>query len=504
MEIQVIPGSLKDRPTGVHIVLVCEGENRDDQCHASLAGPLASLLASGDFNGAAGQVTTLYPAQPGPRLVLAGLGPSETLAPSCIRRATAQAVRAAGKTTAEEITLLLPDQLPAAVSAEAACEGALLGSYRFHRFDVPGHSPDSPPKMKVVVKEDQEIDDAREGARIGSAIAAAACLARDLVNTPANFCTPAHLAEAASAIPGLRSDVLERSDMESLGMGSLLGVAQGSETPPKFIVMEYNADRADSLDTLVLAGKGITFDTGGYSMKSVTGMVGMKSDMGGGAAVIGAMQAITALQPDLHVVGLVPAVDNLVSAHAIRPQDVLVASNGLSIEIISTDAEGRLILADALVYAARYEPAAVIDIATLTGSCVTALGAAAAGLFSNHDGLRDDLLAAAGRSEERLWPLPLFPEYDKALESQVADLRNSAAPSTGVGTSAAFLQRFTSCPAWAHLDIAGVVGIEGLGNIDRSNPLLPEKGATGFGARLFIDLVRHWRSPAWATRPSGQ
>lgn len=495
MKIQVNSGTLKGRPTGVHILLVVEGENPVDQCHPSLAGPLTSLLACGDFKGATGQVNTLYPAQPGPRLILAGLGPSQTLASSCIRRAMAQAIRAARETATDELTLQLPRCLPAALSAEAACEGALLGGYRFHRFDIPGYNPESPPGLEVLVDSDQDIDAAHEGAGIGSAIAAAACLARDLVNTPANYCTPAHLAEAAAAIPGLRIVVLERNDMESLGMGSLLGVAQGSETPPKFIIMEHNAERTDSLDTLVLAGKGITFDTGGYSMKSVTGMVGMKSDMGGGAAVIGAMQAISALQPELHVVGLVPAVDNLVSAQAIRPQDVLVASNGLSIEIISTDAEGRLILADALVYAGRYEPAAVIDIATLTGSCVTALGSAAAGLFSNHDGLRDDLLAAASRSEERLWPLPLFPDYDKALESQVADLRNSAAPSIGVGTSAAFLQRFTTCPAWAHLDIAGVVGIEGLGSIDRSNPLLPEKGATGFGARLFVDLVRHWRSP---------
>ena len=335
---------------------------------------------------------------------------------------------------------------------------------------------------------------ASSGARTGEAIAQGACLTRELVNTPANFCTPVDLAEAAGSLSGLRVEVLERAQMEALGMGALLGVAQGSETPPKFIIMEHNAERSGTLDSLVLAGKGVTFDTGGYSLKSLTGMVGMKSDMGGGAAVIGAMQAISALQPELHVVGLVPAVDNLVSAHAIRPQDVLTASNGLTIEIISTDAEGRLILADALVYAARYQPAAVIDIATLTGSCVTALGSAAAGLFSNHDGLRDALMAASGRCGERVWPLPLFPDYDKAIESQAADLKNNAAPLTGVGTSAAFLQRFTDYPAWAHLDIAGMVGIEGLGSINREDPLLPEKGATGFGARLFTDLVRNWHA----------
>ena len=495
MDIRVSTGSLATRSTDAQILFIAEGRQVPQDCHPALAGPLAALLASGDFSGEVDRHATLYPAGDGPRLLLAGLGPADGLAAATLRRAAAHALRAVGRLSVDDVTLALPAGLPPALAAEAVSEGAMLGLYQYRGYKSSAETERTLRLINLVTARDSDLDAARDGASKGRTVADAACLARDLVNAPANYCTPAVLAEAAGAIPGLQVEVLERAQMESLGMGALLGVAQGSETAPKFIIMEHNADLADNLDTLVLAGKGITFDTGGYSMKSVTGMVGMKSDMGGGAAVIGAMQAIGALQPDLHVVGLVPAVDNLVSARAIRPQDVLRAGNGLTIEIISTDAEGRLILADALVYAERYRPAAVIDIATLTGSCVTALGTAAAGLFSNHDGLRDALLAAAARSEERVWPLPLFPEYDRALDSQVADLKNSAPPHSGVGASAAFLQRFNTCPAWAHLDIAGVVGIEGLGSIDRSVPTLPEKGATGFGARLFIDLVRHWQSP---------
>ncbi len=493
MDLSVKVGSLHQQTADALVQFVAAKQNYRLERSGATSGTLEALLASGDFNGAENQLATLYPSQPGPRLLLVGLGDSGSVSAATLRKAAARAMRKARELCVERVALALPDALPAEAAAEAVSEGAVLGLYRYQGLKSTPAPEALPRELTLVVATERDLTAASAGARTGEAIAQGACLTRELVNTPANFCTPADLAEAAGSLSGLQVEVLERAQMEALGMGALLGVAQGSETPPKFIIMEHNAERADTLDSLVLAGKGITFDTGGYSLKSVTGMVGMKSDMGGGAAVIGAMQAISALQPELHVVGLVPAVDNLVSAQAIRPQDVLTASNGLTIEIISTDAEGRLILADALVYAARYNPAAVIDIATLTGSCVTALGSAAAGLFSNNDGLRDALLAAAGRCDERVWPLPLFPDYDKAIESQAADMKNSAAPNTGVGTSAAFLQRFTDYPAWAHLDIAGMVGIEGLGSINREDPLLPEQGATGFGARLFIDLARNWQ-----------
>ncbi len=494
MDLSVKVGSLHQQTADALVQFVAAKRNNRLERSGATSGTLEALLASGDFSGAENQLATLYPSQPGPRLLLVGLGDSGSISAATLRKAAARAMRKARELGVERVALALPDALPVEAAAEAVSEGAVLGLYRYQGLKSTPAPEALPRELTLVVAAERDLTAASTGARTGEAIALGACLTRELVNTPANFCTPADLAEAADSLSGLRVEVLERAQMEALGMGALLGVTQGSETPPKFIIMEHNAERADSLDSLVLAGKGITFDTGGYSLKTLTGMVGMKSDMGGGAAVIGAMQAISALQPELHVVGLVPAVDNLVSAHAIRPQDVLTASNGLTIEIISTDAEGRLILADALVHAARYNPAAVIDIATLTGSCVTALGSAAAGLFSNHEGLRDALLAAAGRCDERVWPLPLFPDYDKAIESQAADMKNSAAPNTGVGTSAAFLQRFTDCPAWAHLDIAGMVGIEGLGSINRDDPLLPEQGATGFGARLFIDLARNWQS----------
>jgi leucyl aminopeptidase len=285
-------------------------------------------------------------------------------------------------------------------------------------------------------------------------------------------------------------EVLERQQMEALGMGALLAVAQGSETPPRFIVMEHNADRASELDTIVLVGKGVTFDTGGYSIKTSEGMVGMKADMGGGAAVIGAMQAVSLLNLPLHVVGLVPASDNMISGKAYRPQEVVTAGNGKTIEIISTDAEGRLLLADALVYAKRYEPAAVVDIATLTGACVVALGGAAAGFFCTDNTLRDCLNAAADRTGEKVWQLPLFPEYKKQIESDTADMKNTGGRPGGACTAAVFLQQFVDYPAWAHIDMAGVM------TDIPNNPYIPAKGASGYGARLLAEFARRWMEKA--------
>jgi leucyl aminopeptidase len=295
------------------------------------------------------------------------------------------------------------------------------------------------------------------------------------------------MAEAATRVAdevGLGVEVLDREQMAALGMGALLAVAQGSETPPRLIVLEHNTDRADEMDTIVLAGKGVTFDTGGYSLKGKEGMATMKGDMAGAAAVIGTMRVIGALDLPLHVVGLVPAADNMISGHAYRPQEVVTASNGVTIEIISTDAEGRMLLADALVYAGRFEPTAVVDIATLTGTCAAALGGVAAGFFSTDDGLRDALMAAAGVTSEKLWPLPLFPEYEQAIQSQTADVKNSGGRQGGIGASAMFLKRFVTYPAWAHIDMAG------LEFEAKDVAYVPGKGATGFGVRLLTEFVR--------------
>ena len=480
-------------PANVDALIIFLGENADSPpLDSTLNQVIDNVIKAGDFSGKTGQITVLYPHETSlaSRVILVGTG-EETL--DTIRQAAAAALQKARDLKAKTAAIIANGDSPQI--AEAIAEGAQLGLYSYHGQKTADKLVPLPETLTLVIGE-ATSSDIEAAVRAGTTIASGTNLARDLVNLPANICTPAYLAQAARDIGeavSLKVDVLGRKQMEALNMGALLGVAQGSENPPQFIIMEHNADKAEELDTIVLVGKGVTFDTGGYSLKTHDGMVGMKADMGGGGAVIGAMQAIAVLDIPLQVVGLIPASDNMVSSTAYRPQDVLTASNGVTIEIISTDAEGRLLLADALVFAARYKPAAVVDIATLTGACVTALGTSAAGLFSNNDSLRDMLMAASERTTEKIWPLPLFPEYDKAIESLTADIKNTGGPRGGVGTSAAFLQRFVDYPAWAHLDIAGVAGIESLGGSSDS-PYVPAKGATGFGVRLMTDFVRNWQN----------
>ncbi|MEJ2209370.1 MAG: leucyl aminopeptidase, partial [Anaerolineae bacterium] len=351
------------------------------------------------------------------------------------------------------------------------------------------------PEMFTLVEYDPDQAEAVEaGALAGLIVAEAACLARDLVNRPANYATPTDLAEVAMEIAAefdnMRCQVLSEEDADELGMGAFLGVAQGSEEEAAFIILEHNPGRED-LDTVVLVGKGITFDTGGISLKPAENMDRMRGDMGGGAAVLATMYAVGELELPLHVVGLVPATENMPGGRAYKPGDVLMALNGKTIEVLNTDAEGRLILADALAYAARFEPQAVVDLATLTGACVIALGrGVAAGLFSNDDDLTAHLLAAAEDSGERLWRLPLYDDYLATLKSLTADLSNTGGRYGGVGASAMFLQQFAEGYPWAHLDIAGM-SFE-----DRPNspqrPAHLQKGATGFGVRLLLQFLRDW------------
>ncbi|OQY21861.1 MAG: leucyl aminopeptidase [Anaerolineaceae bacterium 4572_32.2] len=461
----------------------------------SLDGAISDLISGGDFSGKADQVAVLYPrgAIPARRVILVGLGPREKFNVDVVRRAAARAIQKARDLKAGRVATILhgagAGELSIEEAAQATAEGSLLGLYDY-RGQKTDDAPEPLPKsLELAIFDEGDVPAAQRGAEAGRAIAAGVALTRDLVNLPPNICTPAYMAQAAAEMAeevGLRVEVLERKQMEALKMGALLAVAQGSDTPPRFIILEHNGDRASELDSIVLVGKGVTFDTGGYSLKPKEGMGRMKADMAGAGAVIGAMYAIGALDVDLHVVGLAPAADNMIGSHAYRPQEVVTASNGVTIEINSTDAEGRMLLADALVYAARFQPAAVVDIATLTGACATALGRVAAGLFSTDDGLRDVLLSAADASAEKLWPLPLFPEYEKTLESQTADIRNSAGIRAGVGSSATFLKHFVSYPAWAHVDMAGLA-LEA-----KDNPYVPGKGATGFGARLLTEFARQW------------
>jgi leucyl aminopeptidase len=500
MQIKIVPGVIQESDADAVIVGLFEESQPEGAAQAldqALDGAIGDLVESGDLNGKAGQVAVLYPrgAIPARRVIAVGLGPRDEFDLEGLRRAAAHAIHKARDVKAARVASALYDaeimgrDLAVEAAAQAVAEGSLLALYEYRGQKTGAASEALPRTMELVLRSERDTFAAQRGVAAGQAVAAGVTLTRDLVNLPPNICTPVHMAEVAEQIAGrvgLRIKVFGPEQMEALGMGALLAVARGSDTPPRFIILEHNADRARELDTIVLVGKGVTFDTGGYSLKAKEGMATMKGDMAGAAAVMGALQAVGALNLPLHAVGLVPAADNMISGHAYRPQEVVIASNGVTIEIISTDAEGRMLLADALVYAERFQPAAVVDIATLTGTCAAALGGVAAGLFSTDDALRDVLLSAGAATAEKLWPLPLFPEYEKAIESETADIKNSGGKSGGIGASAIFLKHFVTCPAWAHIDMAG------LAFEAKNTPYVPGKGATGFGVRLLTEFVRKW------------
>mgnify|MGYP001416420961 FL=1 len=494
MKIQVEQGSIEASTADTIIVNLFEGVSTPGGAtgavDAALGGAISDLIAGGDLRGKAGEVAVLYPrgAIAARRVLVVGLGQADSFDVEGIRRASAAAVKRARDLNARHVATIVHGAgiggQDAAAAAQATVEGALLATYR---YDAPkrGEPPQAIETLTVVERDAGRLEAVREGAALAEAIAAGVTVARDLVNLPPNVATPTHLAAQARAIAeahGLGVTVGDRAWAAERDMGAFLAVAQGAGEPPAFIVLEHNAARTD-LPTVVLVGKGITFDTGGISIKPSASMGDMKSDMGGAAAVLGAMEVVGRLGLPLRVIGITPCTENMPDAAAYRPADVITASNGKTIEIISTDAEGRMVLADALVYAQQYQPAAVIDLATLTGACVVALGeGVAAGIFCNDDGLRDRLLAAADATYERLWPLPLYDDYRRKIDSQVADMKNSGGRSGGVGTSAVFLREFTDYP-WAHLDIAGMALSEKAGDYAPA-------GGTGFGVRLLVEYLR--------------
>jgi leucyl aminopeptidase len=346
---------------------------------------------------------------------------------------------------------------------------------------VYGHTKSNPPKPPAwkrvtLLTPAEDAAEAREGLRRGQAIAAGMAVAREQANRPGNFCTPTLLADAAKALAkqhGLGIQVFDRAGIEKIGMGSFLSVARGSEEPPRFIVLRYDG-AAKSEAPIVLVGKGVTFDTGGISLKPGAEMDEMKFDMGGAASVLGTFRAIAELKPRLNVVGLIPATENMPSGRATKPGDVVTSLSGQTIEILNTDAEGRLILCDALTYAERFKPACVVDIATLTGACVIALGHHNSGLFSPDDDLAQALLDAGREALDPAWRMPLDDEYDEQLKSNFADMANIGGRAAGSVTAAMFLKRFTKAYRWAHLDIAGTAWKSGAakGGTGRPVPLL--------------------------------
>ena len=442
----------------------------------SARGRLREILRSGDMNGKAGSTRMLYRVSgvSAERVLLVGLGKEKEFGEKQYRDCARAALSAIRETGARDACLYLGELevqgQDAAWKARQLVVAAADVTYRFDRMKSKKAEPGTLSSVFVSTSSRSDAAGFERGVREGRAIAAGVSLARDLGNLPANVCTPTFLAESAVKLGKewkLAVDVLERKDMEKLGMGTLLSVTKGSHQPPKFVVLRYSGVSKRERP-VVLVGKGITFDTGGISLKPAAEMDEMKFDMCGAASVFGTLRAVAELKLELNVIGLVPACENMPGGAATKPGDIVTSMSGQTVEILNTDAEGRLILADALTYAERFDPQAVVDIATLTGACVIALGHVCSGLFANKESLSKELQSAGADSWDRAWPLPLWDDYQEALKSNFADFANIGGRPAGSVTAACFLSRFTRKYDWAHLDIAGTAWKSGR-----------EKGATG-------------------------
>lgn len=497
MIINIIQGNILADPVDAIILNLFEGVTQPDGVTGavdhSLGGAITDLINTGDFSGKAGEVAVLYPRQaiPARRVLVVGLGRQSEFDPEGARKAAAAGIKRARDLNAQTISTVVHGANLAGFSleqaAQATVEGSLLAHYQYAAPKKVQEKNNEILTLNLVEPDASKLESIGAGVRTAEAIAAGVYLARDLVNMPPNVATPTKIAQSAQQIAiehGLQITVGDRAWAAERGMGAYLAVAKGAGEDPKFIVLEWNASRKD-LDTVVLVGKGITFDTGGITLKPGERMGDMKSDMGGAAAVLGAIKSAALLNLPLHLIGITPCTENMPDANAYHPADVVTAGNGKTIEIISTDAEGRMILADALVYAQQYNPKAVIDLATLTGACVVALGdGMAAGLFSTDDRLTEKLTASSQATHERVWPLPLWDDYKKAIKSDVADIKNSGGRTGGVATSAIFLKEFTDYP-WVHLDIAPMA-------LSSKESAYTPAGATGYGVRLLVDFLRNW------------
>lgn len=465
--------------------------------NALSGGMVEQALRQGDFTGRLNQTLPLLHALPasGIKILLVGLGKEDECTLDRIRGACASGARAARDMGRR--SFVVPHDFvehpacPPPRAIRAVVEGVRLGLYRFRRYKTRDNDNGGPEPGRCIIS----VERGRRAARVrdeikkAAIIADAVCTARDLVNMPGNDATPSFLSDRAAVFArssGLRCTILDRNAARRLGMNAFLSVSRGSDQPPRFIVLEHRPTRRTNQRPVVLIGKAVTFDSGGISLKPAQDMAEMKSDMAGGAAVLAVLEACARLALPQHVVGLIPAAENLPGGGALKPGDIVTAMSGTTIEIITTDAEGRLMLADALTYAQRYKPAAIIDIATLTGACVTALGNEAAGLMGTDDTLLRALRVAGEVTGERVWELPLWREYADLLKSDVADIKNAAGRNAGAITGGCFLKHFAGSAPWAHLDIAGTAWTK------KPLPYAP-KGATGAGVRLLVEVLEHWQ-----------
>ena len=499
MELNLLTGNLTQVASDCIVVNLFEGVTAPGGATGAidqaLGGAISALIASGDFTGKAESTALLYTQGklPSARVLIVGLGPANKFELKTARRVAGAVYKTLSKLNGikQYATVVYGagiGGLEPTSAAQALAEGTLLAAYQAPNYRR--ESPKAGPERCTIVEYDKaKAQPIQAGLAAGTAIATGVNHARNYVNEPPNVFFPAEFARQARQMAeavGLQCTILGEETMHELGMGLLLAVSQGSEREAQLIILEHTPPGTAEQAPLVLVGKGITFDTGGISIKPTEGMWLMKDDMGGAAAVVGALEAIARLQLPRRVIGVAVCAENMPDGKAFRPGDILTGITGKTCEILSTDAEGRLVLADALGYVARYNPAAVVDLATLTGAIGVALGAQAAGLFANDDSLRDALLAAAEQSGERLWPMPLYPEYLDEIKGEMAEVKNSGGRMGGVGTSAKFIEHFTEGYPWAHLDIASMVWAS-----SEKNPTIP-KGATGYGVRLLVALAQNF------------
>jgi leucyl aminopeptidase len=461
----------------------------------ALGGIITQLIKDGEIKGSAGETTlihTLGKIKPS-RVLVAGLGPQDKFDVQVVRRVSAEVVRflrrkgiSSAATIAHGVPIGIEDGLDPQESGQAIAEGAHLGLYKFGNYLTKNGDSTTEFELLTVV----ELDKARAkaidaGVKLGCTVAQAAITARDMVNEPANHMTPTRMAEAAQKVAseqGLAIEIMENAQMKKMGMGAFMGVAQGTDEPAKLIVLRYDGDPGNPENNLGLIGKGITFDTGGISLKPPGGMEAMKGDMAGGASVIAAMEIIGQTKPKINVLAVIAATENMPGASAQRPGDVVRAMNGKTIEVINTDAEGRLVLADALCYAREQGITRLVDVATLTGAMVTTLGKACTGVMGNDDQLVQQTIDAGKKTGEKFWELPMFDEYKELIKSDVADMKNSGGRQAGSISAALLLAEFVDGAAWVHLDIAGT------STSDKASGYLV-KGATGVPVRTLAQLA---------------
>jgi leucyl aminopeptidase len=489
MQVRITSDAPASYATGALVIPIFTDKLLDgvgQEIDAGLDGALADVLESGEIAGKSNELAVVHAKDASYRRVaLVGLGEREKFTPQMLARLAGTAVRTLGKRNVATLAFVLPDEAEADVllAASAVAEGAIAATLDGTTYRT---EPDRPVVAHEVVifagSFDRTALDA--GVRRGTAVGEAINFARLMALTPGNDMTPTHLAARAkelAAEAGLEFDMLDEARMTKKKMGSLLGVSRGSDEPATLSVMTYRGDPS-SKEILALVGKGLTFDSGGISIKPAEAMHEMKYDMCGGAGVIAAMYAIGKLKPKLNVIGVIPSSENLPGPKAMKPGDILRAMNGKTIEVINTDAEGRLILADALCYARELGATRIVDAATLTGACVIALGHAASGVMSNNDAFTERFLKVVADVGERYWRLPLYDDFDRQIKSDIADLKNTGGRPGGAETAAAFLKNFVADVPWIHLDIAGTAYLEG-----ESSYLA--KGPTGTPVRAFVALV---------------